>query len=104
MTPKQKLLLDFIKAYHVSHGGVSPSFREMSRAMGVHLSEISRRLASLEEAGHIVRAKNRARRIIILRPSQQGQAPIARLADHIAKQDWCGAGRETVLAALREVG
>lgn len=64
MTPKQKQLLDFIKSYMSETNGIAPSFDEMTDAIGLSSkSGVHRILTSLEEAGHITRQKNRARRI-----------------------------------------
>lgn len=66
LTERQHELLDFIKA-HLTEFGTGPSFREMQDELEAKsISQIHRLLTSLEERGHIVRAKNRARAISVV--------------------------------------
>lgn len=67
MTPKQRKLLSFIKLYQGSHDGVSPSFEEMSLALGSRSkSGVFRALQCLEGEGYIRRLRNRARAIEVV--------------------------------------
>lgn len=62
VTPKQKEVLNFVRAYIVGHDGVSPSFREIADAVRVHSkSGISRLVRGLEERGHLRTVPNRRR-------------------------------------------
>lgn len=54
MTPRQGQLLEFIRAYQAAHGGVSPSFDEMSVAIGLKSrGGVHRLVSALEQGGHI---------------------------------------------------
>lgn len=67
MTPHQKQLLDFIRAYQAEHGGVSPSFDEMRGAIGGNSkSRVFDMLNRLESEGRIRRLRNRARAIEVV--------------------------------------
>ncbi len=66
LTPKQRDLLDFIKAYAAAKE-TAPSFDEMREALGLKSkSGIHRLVGALEERGFIRRLVNRARAIEIL--------------------------------------
>lgn len=63
LTPRQRDLLEFIGAYG-DRTGCSPSFEEMSSALGgMSKSGIHRLVVALEERGFIRRFPNRARSI-----------------------------------------
>lgn len=63
LTPRQKELLDYIRAY-IDELGYSPSFDEMKAAVGLKSkSGIHRLLAALEERGFIRKLPHRARAI-----------------------------------------
>ena len=69
LTPRQAELLAYISAYLQRTGGVSPSFAEMSGALGfVSKSGVAALLDGLEERGFISRRSRRARAIEVLRP------------------------------------
>lgn len=66
LTARQAQLLGFIETYTREHGGVSPSFGEMSTALGLRSkSGIHRLLEALEDRGAIKRMTNRARSIVV---------------------------------------
>lgn len=66
MTPKQKEALDFIRSYICENNGVSPSYQEITDALGIKSkSGASRVIASLVEIGVICKDPYRARRITI---------------------------------------
>ena len=55
MTPKEKLLLEFIQAYIRRHG-VSPSYEAMTKALGMKSkSNLHRYVVKLERGGFVVR-------------------------------------------------
>lgn len=68
LTVRQKKVFDFIEAYQLRTGGVSPSFDEIlmgtnEKGRGTVFNVLSR----LEERGFIRRLKNRGRAIEIIR-------------------------------------
>lgn len=67
MTPRQKQLLEFIRAYKAEHSGVSPSILEMMIALGLHSKGgVHRLITGLEQRGLIRRLPYRARAIEIV--------------------------------------
>lgn len=65
LTKRQADLLTFIREYHARHG-MTPTYREMFRGIGLSsTSPIHRLVRSLEERGHIRRLPNRARSIAL---------------------------------------
>lgn len=67
MTPRQKQLLDFIKAYTAENDGVSPTFGEMKDAAGLaSKSGVHRMVAALEAQRRIRRRAGRARTIEVV--------------------------------------
>ena len=61
LTKRQRECLDFLSGYIEKHG-YSPSYREISGAVGlVSNSEVHRVVTGLEERGHITRLPFRAR-------------------------------------------
>ena len=55
MTPKEKLILEFIQAYIRRHG-VSPSYEVMAKALGMKAkSNLHRYVLKLERDGFVVR-------------------------------------------------
>ena len=55
MTPKEKLILEFIQAYIRRHG-VSPSYEVMAKALGMRAkSNLHRYVLKLEKDGFVVR-------------------------------------------------
>lgn len=63
LTPKQKLLLDLIRA-HFDVSDFAPTYEEMKEVLGVsNRSHIARLIKALEERGYITRLPNRARSI-----------------------------------------
>ncbi|TZG25608.1 LexA family protein [Sphingomonas montanisoli] len=87
MTPRQKDCLDFIRTYQTERGGVSPSFDEMRKHMGLaSLSGVDRVIKGLERGGWIVRESNRHRAIKIV-----AQAPDLSSVDTAAL--WAELGR-----------
>lgn len=70
LTHRQHEALSFIQRYHRRTGGVSPSVREIARAMGMRGSHYGATvlLRGLEERGFIRRIPGRKRAIEIIRP------------------------------------
>lgn len=67
MTPKQCLLLLFIRDYQIANDGVTPSFAEMRGHLGLKSnSQIHARLRCLQRDGYIERGHNRVRDITVL--------------------------------------
>lgn len=73
MTPKQKELLDFIKGYVVSYGGVSPTYGEMMIALNLHSKSGVGRLVDALVAQQLVRrSRHRARSVQPIEPVDRG--------------------------------
>lgn len=70
LTPQQAALLRFIRGYQLANGGISPSYGDCGRGMGISSkSSIHRLLTGLEERGAIRRLRDRQRAIKVLRPT-----------------------------------
>lgn len=70
MTDRQARLLAFIVDYKKRRGGVSPSYHEMARGVGVaSKSGIHHMLERLEAGGHIARDRSRVRSIRVTEPA-----------------------------------
>ena len=65
LTQPQQQALDHIKAHQAEYG-VSPSMREMATDMGIQVSSVHRRVAALEQRGHIARLPHISRSIVLL--------------------------------------
>lgn len=75
MTPKQSALLDFVARYQRERRGVSPSFDEMAKAVGLKSkSGVHRLIEGLVERGAIVRLKNHARALQVVTAPTHGDA------------------------------
>ena len=75
LTPKQRLLLDFIVRYQRERRGVSPSFDEMARALGLaSKSGIHRLVEGLVARGALVRMPNQARTLQVVTTPSIGSA------------------------------
>lgn len=72
LTPRQKSLLDFLRAY-IEENGYSPSYDEMKAGIGLaSKSGINRLMVALHERGHIEMPQNRRYRgISILNADNQ---------------------------------
>ncbi len=67
LTPKQAELLDYIRGYMETSGGVAPSYSEMVAGIGLTAkSNIHRLLGGLAERGHIAQIKGRSRSVVLL--------------------------------------
>lgn len=79
LTRKQAAALNFIDRSIRAHGGVCPSYREISHAMGWKAqSNAHRMVESLVERGHLRRIPNRTRALDVVRqPSAFGQPATA---------------------------
>ncbi len=65
ITPRQKILLDFIRAYIATHG-YSPSFDEMQKGIGLQSkSPVHALVHGLHERGRIKLAAGRHRSIVV---------------------------------------
>lgn len=72
LTAQQLALLTWIKDY-IERRGTGPSIREMQQALGCASTEnVSRLLKALQERGHIIRLKGRARAISLVHPAPEG--------------------------------
>ena len=81
LTKKQHDLLIFINQ-RLTETGVSPSFKEMMDAMGLHSTVgIHRLVAGLEERGFIRRLPHRARAIEVLRLPANMEPPVPAQAE-----------------------
>ena len=75
LTPKQRVLLDFIARYQRERRGVSPSFDEMARALGLaSKSGVHRLIEGLVARGALVRMLNQARTLQIVATASTGSA------------------------------
>lgn len=75
LTPKQRVLLDFIVRYQRERRGVSPSFDEMARALGLaSKSGIHRLIEGLVARGALVRMPNQARTLQVVTTPSIGSA------------------------------
>lgn len=75
LTPKQRLLLDFIVRYQRERRGVSPSFDEMARALGLaSKSGVHRLVEGLVARGALVRMPNQARTLQVVTTPSIGSA------------------------------
>lgn len=91
-TPRQKVLLDYLKSYQGLNDGQSPSFREIAAALdisgtgGVHSA-----LERLEGRGLIRRHRNQPRSIeIVVEESPLHAATIDELLGELALRGWSG--------------
>lgn len=81
LTPRQRQLLDFIARYIRAHNGVSPSYDEMSKAIGGRSkSQILWLVRQLEARGYLRSTPNIARSIALVDVG----APEADLLDAIS--------------------
>ncbi len=79
LTPHQRALKHFI-AHHTREHGVAPTFDLMKEALGLKSkSGVHRLLDALEERGHIVRMRYRARAITIIDAPQIDTADALRV-------------------------
>lgn len=75
LTPKQGLLLDFIARYQREHRGVSPSFDEMAKAVGLaSKSGVHRLVEGLVARGALERLPNQARALRVIFTASTGSA------------------------------
>ncbi|QCG95105.1 MarR family transcriptional regulator [Azospirillum sp. TSA2s] len=73
LTPKQRLLLDFIARYQRERRGVSPSFDEMARALGLaSKSGVHRLIEGLVARGALERLPNQARALRVVATVSNG--------------------------------
>ena len=63
-TPAQSRVLEFIRAWFADHGS-SPSFEEISLALGKSMGTVSKHLDSLEARGWLRRTPQRCRSIVL---------------------------------------
>lgn len=76
LTPHQRDLLLYIQRYQDANGGVSPSYDEMTAALGLaSKSGIHRLMEGLEGRGFISRMHGRPRAITILKRVRDPDAP-----------------------------
>lgn len=88
MTPRQRDALAFIQRYQAENAGVSPTCKEIGKALGlVSTSGVHRLLSELEDRGLIRRLPNMARAIEILKPTRADQSGLVEAARRFADQD-----------------
>jgi SOS-response transcriptional repressor LexA len=104
MTPKQALLLAFIDM-RVREHGVSPSFEEMQRHLGLaSKSGIHRLITGLEERGFIRRIPHRCRAIEVLRmPPAPGRSISLDLVVDLVDRELAGVVDSSARAALERL-
>lgn len=86
MTPRQRDALAFIVDYQQRHGGASPTYREIMRAIGAKAPSCAFRVVhALKDAGRIRILPGRARTIEVLSLRQPEREFLA-AADAAAKQ------------------
>lgn len=67
LTPRQAMLLRYIRDYAADHNGASPSFDEMAKAVGFKSKgHLHRLIKGLEARGRIRRLPRQARSIEII--------------------------------------
>ncbi len=67
LTEKQRNMLDFIKQYAASNGGMAPSFEEMAAHAGLaSKSGVHRIIEALVSRGHIARLRATARSVVVI--------------------------------------
>lgn len=67
LTYRQRQVLDFIEEFIEDHGGVSPSYKQISEAVGLNsCSGVQRIIVGLEERGYIRVLPGKARSITII--------------------------------------
>lgn len=77
LTAKQAEALRFITDYLDRSGGIAPSFDEMKQALGLASKNgVWRLMDALEEKGHIVRLKHRARALQVVTPETPKPAEV----------------------------
>ncbi|GMX58528.1 MAG: hypothetical protein MCSN_1820 [Candidatus Microsyncoccus archaeolyticus] len=106
LTPKQKILFDYIKDY-IRKNGVSPSYEEMKKKLKVSsLSSVHEYIEALAKKGFIEKNGNSARSIEIKNDDQIVEIPIAgtiAAGQPIDAIDISGSG-ETVSVPRKELG
>lgn len=68
-------MLRYIAGYQEAFGGVSPSVREMAKAIGTGHGVVHQALCQMERSGLIRRLRNRARAIEVLHPVSIPRGP-----------------------------
>jgi len=90
MTPREREVLDFIRTYQATNGGISPSLSEIS--VGIGLSGTTRgtvheKVVSLERQGFITREAGRQRSISIIdRATDLSRFTTVELAAEVARR------------------
>lgn len=64
-TPRQKLVLDYIRKYQ-KENGISPSYEEIRLVTKTKISTVAHLISKLEERGHIKRNKGITRSIQLI--------------------------------------
>lgn len=74
-TERQLRVLRYVESFSAEHG-YAPTIREMCTALGIRSTNgITDHLAALERKGYIRRDQDKARSIVVLRPSDGGTNP-----------------------------
>lgn len=77
VTPPMLRVMRFLQRYADSHDGVSPTYAEIARGVGVRsCSNISSLLDRLEERGFIVRLPHKRRAITLLKRVPDRDGPL----------------------------
>lgn len=105
LTPKMAQLLRFIHADMAANGGVTPSYDDMARALGIKSrSGISRMLGLLQERGYVDRRRygNRSIRILALPDETPHPAVTAQDLIDLVGRLCVQEGPEVTIAALAD--
>lgn len=102
LTPKQLALLTFVDGFIKANGGMSPTIREMAKAVGCksHCS-VHRLLSRLEERGFVQRTFYKARTVQILK--MPGESNILDDVVRIVRELERKAGMQIAVAVLSDI-
>lgn len=104
MTPRQRAALHFIADYRLRHGGVSPTYREIAKGIGISSAGRAYQIVSgLEDLGLVRRLRDHARTVEpvgAFTPERAFLAAADALARELRRHHGVEAGtREAFLAA-----
>jgi SOS-response transcriptional repressor LexA len=89
VTPRQSVVLDWIRSYIRQNDGISPSYDEIGEGIGATKGEVHRLVGQLARRGHISFSSNMARSIAIIDQEPNNPANIeASLRTLFAEEEW----------------